>query len=257
MLHPGSPSLLGAHGAALAARTKEGAVMKVVRLVCLALPLSLSISGCEHKQTRVADVEPPPRPEVIEAHWVTGPELDRAVLEAAATPLVKQVIEENVDPRLTPMWHLAVKATGRILDGRTIGVTMLPYMVDGDPMHARFLSYIDDGMGPYAEPSDLILGREPTSLETGFVPVDLGGRIGYVRSGATYKMAASGLVQRSAERRNWIKFADCFFDAAPGYCATGSALAEEIAPGVPRAGAIGCGAGIAVAAITCAAQHLL
>ena len=133
--------------------------MKVVRLVSLVLPLALAASGCDHKQTRVADVEAPRQPEVLEAHWVKGPELVRAVQDAAATPLVKRAIAENVDPRLTPMWNRAVRSEGRLLDGRLVSVTILPYMVDQDPTHARFISYIDDGMTPYAEPSDLIGAR--------------------------------------------------------------------------------------------------
>jgi hypothetical protein len=236
---------------------KEGAVMKVVRLVSLALPLVLAASGCDHKQTRVADVEAPRPPEVLEAHWVQGPELDRAVQDAAATPLVKRAIAENVDPRLTPMWNRAVRSEGRLLDGRLVSVTILPYMVDQDPTHARFISYIDDGMTPYAEPSDLIAGREPTSLEAGFVPVDLGGRIGYVKVGAPYKLAPGGAILRGDARINWSKFIKCFFDTAPGYCASGAGLAEGIAPGIPAARAIGCGAGMALAAVGCALQGVV
>ena len=231
--------------------------MKVVRLVSVALPLALAAAGCEQRQTRVADVEAPRPVEIVEPHWVTGPALDVAVQEAAAQPLVERVIAENIDPRLTPMWHLAVKAEGRLLDGRAVGVTILPYLVDGDSTHARFVSYIDDGMGPYAEPSDLILGRAPTFLETGFVPVDLGGRTGYVKSGATYKLASGGVILRATEKTKWAKFAECFFNTAPTYCSAGSTLAQEVAPGVPRAAAVGCGIGIAAAALSCGAQHLI
>jgi len=113
--------------------------MNVVRLVSLALPLALAATGCEQKSAHVADVAAPRAPEVIEAHWVTGPDLDRAVQEAAAMPLVKRAIAENVDPRLTPMWNRAVKSEGRLLDGRKVSVTILPYMVDQDPTHARFI----------------------------------------------------------------------------------------------------------------------
>src|SRR4030095_10146914 len=103
---------------------KEGAVMKVVRLVSFVLPLAIAVSGCEHKSARVADVEAPRPPEVLEGHWVTGPQLDRAGTEAAAMPLVKRAIAENVDPRLTPMWDRAVRAEGRLLDGRKVAVTI-------------------------------------------------------------------------------------------------------------------------------------
>jgi len=228
--------------------------MNVVRLVSLALPLALAATGCEQKSAHVADVAAPRAPEVTEAHWVTGPDLDRAVQEAAAMPLVKRAIAENVDPRLTPMWNRAVKSEGRLLDGRKVSVTILPYMVDQDPTHARFISYIDDGMAPYAEPSDLIKGREPTSLETGYTPVDLGGVIGYVNVGVHYKLAPSGAILRSDARLKWSKFIKCFMDTAPGYCATGRAIAEEIAPTVPWAGAAGCGVGLALASLGCGIQ---
>jgi hypothetical protein len=127
-------------------------------------------------------------------------------------------------------------------------------MVDQDPTHARFISYIDDGMTPYAEPSDLIKGREPTSLETGYTPVDLGGVIGYVNVGVHYKLAPSGAILRSDARLKWSKFIKCFMDTAPGYCATGRAIAEEIAPTVPWAGAAGCGVGLALASLGCGIQ---
>ena len=228
--------------------------MNVVRLVSLALPLALAASGCEQKSAKVADIAAPRAPEVIEAHWVTGPDLDRAVQEAAAMPLVRRAIAENVDPRLTPMWNRAVRSEGKLLDGRRVSVTILPYMVDQDPTHARFISYIEDGMAPYAEPSDLIKGREPTSLETDYFPVDLGGVIGYVKVGAHYKLAASGAILRGDARINWTKFIKCFMDTAPGFCATGGAIADEIAPTVPWGRAAGCGGGLALAALSCAIQ---
>ena len=58
---------------------------------------------------------------------------------------------------------------------------------------------------------------------------------------------------RSPERFNRQKFLTCFQDLGPSFCSQGIALSNQIAPTVPYHEAIGCGAGTAVAALSCAA----
>ena len=183
--------------------------------------------------------------------------LEREVRSAAASPLVQHALVSSDHPRLTPVHHLAVRAVGRLADGSPVGVTILPYVVDGDVTHATFISLIDGGAAKVADVGELIVGREPTPLETGFLPVNLGSRIGWVKGVSAYRAAPGGEASRlSPAKWKWAKFVQCFFEEAPGACAAGKSIGETVAPGVPRAGAIGCGIGVAGAAVGCAAEHL-
>jgi hypothetical protein len=103
---------------------------------------------------------------------------------------------------------------------------------------------------------ELIVGRAPTSLETGFVPIDLGGKVAWVKGVSAYAAGAGGKASLSPVKRKWAKFIECVLETALGGCAAGSSFADEIAPGVPRARAIGCGIGAAVAVLGCALEHL-
>lgn len=231
--------------------------MKHIRCIAIVLPIAFAVLGCGRSgSTRVVDPSPEPRPKVVEAHWITDEDaLESAVRQAAASPLVRHAIAASPSPRLTPLHRLAVRAVGTVSDGSRVGVTILPYMVDDDSTHATFVSLIDGGGIQVADVGELIAGRQPTALETGFHAVDLGGRIGWVKGVSAYSAAADGALH-SIERRNWAKFAECLIEGAPTACASGADIADSIAPGVPRARAIGCGVGVAVLATTCAMQHL-
>lgn len=236
--------------------------MKLVRCFTIIPLLALAATGCDRRgSTRVVDPPPEAGPVVVEAHWVTDKEaLGSAVRLAAASPLVRRAFVTSPHPRLTPMHRFAVRAVGTVddgsADGSAVGVTMLPYMVDDDSTHAAFISLIDGESAQVAEFSELIFGREPTSLETGFREVRIENRIAWVKSGEAILAAADGSIHPSPQRRNWLKFAECFFDRGPGYCKAGSDMAQIVAPGVPQARAVGCAVGTAVAGISCAAEHL-
>ncbi len=232
--------------------------MNQVRCFAIVLPIAFAALGCAREEsTRIVDPPPESRIEVAEAHWVTDRDaLAGAVQKAAASPLVRRALIGGPNPRLTPLHQLAVRAVGVLRDGATVGVTILPYMVDGDSSHATFISLIDGGAVQIADVGDLIAGREPTALETGFIPVNLGGRIGWVKGVTSYSAALDGTPRLSPERLKWTKFVECLLGGAAAACESGADIADTIAPGVPRARAIGCGVGVAALAVGCAAQHL-
>jgi hypothetical protein len=235
--------------------------MKLVRCFAIIPLLALAVTGCERsRSTRVVDPPPDPEPAVVEAHWVTEKEgLASAVRLAAASPLVRRAFITSPHPRLTAMHRYAIRAVATMEDGAGVGVTILPYMVDEDSTHAALISLIDGKGVQVAEFAELIFGREPTSLEMGFISVRIEDQIAWVKSGHSFLATADGadgVVQLSPERRNWVKFAQCFFERAPGACSAGADIAGTIAPNVPYARAVGCAAGTAIAAGACAGQHL-
>ena len=231
--------------------------MSHIRWIASILLLAALAVGCERKEGRVTAPAPPEKPETVEAHWVWDQELEAAVQGAAASPLVQRAIAEVPNPRLTPRWDLAVRAIGTMSDGSHVGVTILPYVVDQDLTHALFISYLEGDGRRLAEPSELILGREPTSLETGFQAIRIGDRVGWIKGGQVYKWGAASGIQPVVEKPKWTNFVDCLMQGAEQGCATGAAIAQSVAPGVPRASAIGCAAGVAVVAVGCAIEHLL
>ena len=229
--------------------------MKVVRVIAWVLPLAVIALGCEREPSgsgRIADPVPSVEaPELLDARWIWDKGLQDALLGAAASPLVQKAVSESPHPGAKPVWSLAVRAEGRVSDGKTVGVTILPYSVGSDPTHALFVSLYEHEGVEVAEPAELILGRRPTESETGFVPIWQGDRYAYVKTGTPYAIGASGPYRLSAERRNWAKFFQCFTERAPQYCGSGASIANEIAPNFPRAAAIGCGVGVALAGVEC------
>ncbi|MGH7680650.1 MAG: hypothetical protein ACRENN_01525 [Candidatus Eiseniibacteriota bacterium] len=231
--------------------------MKFVRCFAIVLPIAFAVFGCDRSaSTRVLEppLPPPSKFEVAEAHWDDTP----GIIDAAAqSPLLRRALVQSPHPRLTEMRRLAVRAVGTLDDGSTVGATILPYMVDQDPTHAVFVSLLERGETQVAEYSELILGREPTSLETGFAPIHIGNAIAWSKAGTSFFAQANGAIAEVPRARNWMKFIDCAITSAPGGCAAGAQIADQIAPGVPNAERIGCAVGAAVAVAGCAAEHLL
>ncbi len=232
--------------------------MKLIRCTAVVLPLFFVLWGCERRESApISAPQPAQRPEILEARWVMEKgALDAEVRAAAASPLVQRALNDSRNPRLTPYYSLAVKAIGSVSDGSKVGATILPHIVDGDQTHAAFVSLLNRDGYQVADYAELILGRDPTSLELGFEPIQLGDRIAWIKGGPSYFVGADGLPSRSPEKRKWTKFIECVLEEAPIGCAVGASLADEIAPGVPRARAIGCGIGAAAATVGCALDHL-
>ena len=233
--------------------------MKVLRCIAVVLPLVMVAAGCGRRESSRV-VAPPPasqEPQIVEAHWVFERDaLDGAVQLAAASPLIRRAIAGVPHPRLTPVYGYAVRAEGKTSGGSQIGATILPYIVDGDSTHAVFISLLERDGKQQAEAGELILGREPTSLETGFVPMRIGDGIGFFKGGNSYVAGADGLPRLSPQRFKWMKFVQCFLGGAGAACSTGADIGRAIAPGVPYSSAIGCGIGVGLLAAGCAAASM-
>lgn len=228
--------------------------MNVLRCIAIVLLLAMAAAGCGRKEsTRV--VAPPPSQEtqVVEAHWVfERSALRRAIELAASSPLVRRAVVETPSPRLTPVTGYAVRVEGTVSGGVQVGATILPYIVDGDSTHAVFISLLERDGKQQAEASELILGREPTSLETGFTPMRIGDRIGFIKGGNSYIAGADGRPRLAPEKFKWSKFVSCFLGGAGQGCSTGADIGRTVAPGAPYAAAIGCAVGVALVAAGCA-----
>ncbi len=227
--------------------------MKSIRVLVVLAATALVAGACSREGRRVATPEIPRDPSgVIEAHWVGGPDLARAVSLASGSPLVARRLVSMDEPGLRFERAWAIRATGTTAGGLRCGVTLLPYAHGDDPTIATFIALMDQGAGTAVQSFDLIVGREPTSLEAGFAAVDLaGGGRGWIREHDETAPPAARAWDRSPERFNLRRWASCFFGLAPGWCDAGARIAKEVAPMVPWATAAGCGVGVAAAAVAC------
>lgn len=238
--------------------------MTAVRIAASILLLSLTLLGCSRDTPRrVAAPGPPPDAPAgtdrIEARWLEGSDLARAVSLASAHPLVRRSLVAAADPRLVFLPGSAVQALGTVPGGERMRVTILPYAVTGDSTFATYVTLIERSGRAVAIRWDWIEGRFPTSLETGFLPVDLSGRQGWARQREGYVLAAGRGREEVTERLNLRVFAKCLGQDAPPMCAAGAAIGRQIGGtdgpgGAVMGAAIGCGVGAAVAALGCAFQ---
>jgi len=233
--------------------------MKLLRYAAFVMPLAIAVSaGCSRKESsRVLSPEPAPASEVEEAHWVTDrTALSAAIGEASANPGVVRAMREAPNPRLTRVDRYAIRAEGTVNDGTHVQITVLPHIADFDSTHAVFVTLIERDGRQVAEVSELILGRDPTSLETGFVPMQVGDRIGWFRGDEAYLVGSGGVAKLASQRRVYDKFIQCLLDNANNGCSTGASIGAVIAPEVPYSRAIGCGIGVAIVAIGCGLMYL-
>jgi hypothetical protein len=233
--------------------------MKVLRCIAIVLPLVMVAAGCGRREPSQV-VAPPPasqEPWIVEAHWVFERDaLDGAVRLAASSPLIQRAVAGAGHPRLTPVYGYAVRVEGKTSGGSEIGATILPHIVDGDSTHAVFFSLLEQDGKQQAESSELILGREPTALETGFIPVRIGDRIGWIKEGNAYVAGVDGQPRLSSQKFRLNKFVGCLLGGAAAACQTGASIAQTVAPGVPYASAVGCAAGVAILGLGCAAGSM-
>ncbi len=228
--------------------------MKSIRVLVVLAAAALAAGACSREgNRRVAAPEAPRDPSGgIEAHWVEGADLARAVSLASGSPLVARALISVSEPGLRFERAYAIRATGATAGGLRCGVTLLPYAHADDPTIATFIALMDRAGAPAVQAFDLIVGREPTWLEAGFATVDLpGGGRGWIRERDDATGTAAGAGNAAPERLNARRWATCFFGLAPGWCDAGARIAKEVAPMVPWATAVGCGVGVAAAAIAC------
>ena len=227
--------------------------MRSIRILVVLAAATLAAGACSREGRRVAAPElPQDPPRVIEAHWVEGSDLARAVSLASGSPLVARALVSVPVPGLRFERAYAIRAIGTTAGGLRCGVTVLPYAHGDDPTIATFIALMDQDAGAAVQSFDLIVGREPTSLEAGFAAVDLpGGGRGWIREHEAGAPPAARGWAPAPERRNLRLWATCFFGLAPGWCDAGARIAKEVAPMVPWSAAVGCGVGVAAAAIAC------
>lgn len=239
-------------------RVSLGGSRGILAGVAAVLPLLVLTSACSNRgERRIVAPDPlPDRPQVTGAHWVWEPgALAGAVQAAGRNPLVQRALNRAPVGGLHARFDLAVRATGEDATGGTVGVTILPYAVEGDPTRAAFVS-LAEGMGiEGAEFSEMIVGRDPGPDETGYVSAVWGNQIVWIRTGEAYFPATDG-AHPAPLKRQWTKLFDCMAQRMPTGCAEGAMIANEIAPGQPHAAAIGCGVGAAAGAVSCVADWL-
>jgi len=246
--------------------------MRVARFAAVtaaALLVLLALGCARGERRRVAGPDPPgvpaQEPGVLEARWVEGADLARAISAAASNPLVQRAYLETGDPRLRLESRFAIQAVGLAADGSRVRATVLPYARDDDPRYASITALIERDGKTLAQVTDLIVGREPTSLEEGYEPVESVAGTVWMREGAEYALEAAGSADgaavrgagpaaRSAQRRRFDRgaFTRCFATQGPALCSVGVETCRGIAPQFPYCQAVGCGAGMAVAAAYCA-----
>jgi hypothetical protein len=233
--------------------------MKVAHVLAVIFVSGLVAAGCSRQaERRVATATPPEGPwdalRVVEARWAGGAELSRAVWLASNDPLVARTISAVADRRLRLEPAYAIRAAGVTASGLRCAVTLLPYGRADDPTCATFVARMERGAATTVQSFDLIVGREPTALEPGFSAVELAsGRRGWIREHGDLAHDGQGGSNPAPERFNLTRWGSCFFALGPAWCGAGAKIAQEAAPGVPWAGAVGCGAGVAAAAVACVA----
>jgi hypothetical protein len=229
--------------------------MRVFRIAAFAALLAVVALGCAREERgRVAGPDPPgvpsAEPKVIEAQWIEGTDLARAVSAAASNPLVQRAFLGTGDPRLRLESRYAIQAVGTTADGARVRVTVLPYSREDDPRYASITALIERDGRTLAQVTDLITGREPTSLEEGYELVESVAGTVWIRESAEYLVDAAA---RSAERRRFDRgaFTRCFATQGPALCSVGVETCRGVAPQFPYCQAVGCGAGMAAAAVYC------
>jgi hypothetical protein len=239
--------------------------MKSLAVVLAILPLALAVGACTREPAhRVVAPEPASSSTIRDGSWVSDRgQVAQAASIAAAHPLVRQALESSDASRLAYTPEYSLRAVGRTVRDRSIALTILPYVTGGDPTHATFVSLLENDGESAVSRAEIIWGRDPRSDESGFTPFYLEGTRGWIReddlrsASATPEAptdgASAGGAARSPERFNRQKFLTCFQELGPQLCSQGISIANQVAPTVPYHEAIGCGAGTAVAALSCAA----
>jgi hypothetical protein len=240
-----------------------------------ALLLVVAAGACSRQEEKRITAPIPAEPVVTGMRWVWEPQsLAAAVSRAGSNPLVQKALANAAVPGMRARHDLAIRAIGAGPDGAPLGFTLLPYAITDDPTRAVFITAAQ-GIGTEAvEVVEMIAGREPRSNEIGFEPVLFAGKLVYVHTVDSYEPDPPSPpddtprdpyvpdpypVQRGAEspaRRVFAKLFACLAERMPQGCAAGVDIANEIAPNVPRAAAIGCGVGAAVGAGSCVLDYL-
>lgn len=217
------------------------------------LPLLLLATSCSRgTEKRVVAPNPPLDPAHVQTgRWIWEPEgLAGAVREARSNPLVQRTLATATTTGLRPRNDLAIRAVGSDSRGMPVTLTILPFSVGHDSSHAAFISVAEANGRQAAEYAEMIVGREPRPDEAGYTQASWGNLLVWIRTGDAYELAP-GMAHPSPMKRNWGKFFRCLAERVPQGCSAGMEIADEFAPGIPRAAAIGCAIGSAIAGLSC------
>jgi hypothetical protein len=229
--------------------------MKTIGIIAAILPLALVVGACAKRDgaNTLAPDPPGARDEIVvrDAAWVTDRDaVHQAAAAAARQPLVQAAIAEYGADRLREMPQHHIRAVGATTTGMPVEFTMLSFMADGDETHGVFITQGSAGGESVTQRAEMIFGRDPRPDEPGFAPYSVQGSLVWIRDDGAVR---PGGVSGAPERVDYIKFLSCMISNAPSACDAGATIASTIAPAVPQARAIGCGVGVAVAAIGCLA----
>jgi hypothetical protein len=237
-----------------------------------ALLLAVVTGACSRETEKRITAPVPSEPVVTGMRWVWEPaSLAAEVRRAGSNPLVQRALAEAGVTGMRARHDLAIRAIGVGPDGAPVGFTLLPYAIPDDPTRAVFISSAEGLSTEAVEIVEMIAGREPRANEIGFEPVLFAGRLVYIHTKDSYVPAPPDPpapsdpwypkqpARRGAEspvRRSFTKLFGCLAERMPQGCAAGASIADEIAPGVPKAAAIGCGVGAAIGAGSCVLDFL-
>lgn len=229
--------------------------MKTIGIIAAILPLALVVGACAKRDgANTLAPDPPGAAEELvirDGDWVTDRDaLSAAAGAAARRPLVQAAIAEYGAGRLRAMPEYHVRAVGSTTTGMPVEFTMLSFMADGDETHGVFVTQGTAGGEEVTQRGELIVGRDPRPDEPGFAPLSIQGRLVWIRDDGTVGPAG---IAGAPEKVDKIKFLSCMIANAPGACDAGANIAATIAPAFPQARAVGCGVGVAVAALSCLA----
>jgi hypothetical protein len=176
--------------------------------------------------------------------------LAAAIRLASNQTAAKQALVEAPQPNLHLQDEDAIAAVGRGTDDLAYRVTILPYADPADPNRATFITLIDRAGEVLCQRSELLASPTRVSPDSGYVPVVWLGRTLYLREGTPYRAQPSGMVHRSPERVNRMKFLQCFSTVEP---VVGDVVRDVCGslPQYPQCTAVGNAVGTALVAIGC------
>ncbi|HSQ59453.1 MAG TPA: hypothetical protein VLT84_03320 [Acidobacteriota bacterium] len=229
--------------------------MKTITIVAAVLPLAIAVAACAKREAANTLAPEPPGARdglvIGEGAWVTDRDaLSAAAASASRRPLVQAAIAEYGADRLREMPEYHVRAVGTTTTGLPVEFTLLSFMADGDETHGVFVTQGTAAGEEVTQRGELIVGRDPRPDEPGYVPLSIQGRLVWIRDEGSVR---PGGIAGAPEQLDKIKFLSCLIANAPGACDAGATIAATIAPGYPQARAVGCGVGVAVAALSCLA----
>jgi hypothetical protein len=195
------------------------------RVSLIVLAAAIGIVGCtnrtEHRltapgKTPADDSSGSITSDIAEARWITGDDDVRSAAQRAGkSPLVQRAAADvSAGMRVAFMPSGVVAAVGRMKDGRSVRVTILPYQYANDSTRAAYVAMLEVNADIEVQTFELLRHREAGLPARGFAPVNSGANGIWIREGSAYVPTSEGIAKRSAERFNWARFGTCMIPTA-------------------------------------------